>query len=164
MLLCPVNVKRVIILHLSHPNVMGMTGKPTRYSSMFCIANDWSEDQCKKYLASSLTGDTVYVLAGKDIRSWTNSDLCRAIEEKYGVSNSQYVNRNRLCRVTQRSGQTIQQLADGITKLARHSFSSVQEEENLAVDDFIDAINDAITITIYVNISWKSSLEIFDKP
>ena len=107
------------------------------------VANDWNDEQSVKYLASSLTGDAVYVLAQKPVRSWSFSELCDALEERYGLTNSAFVNRSKLRRITQKQGQSIQEVADEILKLVRCSFSGhVREHDKIAVDYFIDAMGD----------------------
>ena len=107
------------------------------------VANDWNDEESVKYLASSLTGDAVYVLAQKPVRSWSFIELCDALEERYGLTNSAFVNRSKLRRTTQKQGQSIQEVADEILKLVRCSFlGHVREHDKIAVDYFIDAIGD----------------------
>ena len=107
------------------------------------VANDWDDEQSAKYLASSLTGDAVYVLAQKPVRSWSFSELCYALEERYGLTNSAFVNRSKLRRISQQKGQSMQQVADEILKKVGCSFSAPPREHDIiAVDYFIDAIQD----------------------
>ena len=136
------------------PRPMTFTSKPPKFSGQdwesyilqfnsCAIANDWDEEQCVKYLAASLEGDAVYVLAEKPLRVWTFRDLCNALEETYGLTNSAFVNRSKLRRIAQREGQSIQQVADEILKLVRCSFAGSPAEHNrMAVGYFIDALKD----------------------
>ena len=133
---------------------MTFTSKPPKFNgsdwegyllqfNSCAVANDWDDEQSVKYLASSLTGDAVYVLAQKPVRAWTFTELCDALEERYGLTNSAFVNRSKLRRIAQHQGQTIQQVADEILKLVRCSFSAPpREHDRIAVDYFIDAISD----------------------
>ena len=107
----------------SKPKAMTFTSKPPKFDgrdwegyilqfNSCAVANDWDDEQSVKYLASSLTGDAVYVLAQKPVRSWSFSELCYALEERYGLTNSAFVNRSKLRRISQQKGQSIQQVAD----------------------------------------------------
>ena len=60
----------------SEPKPMTFTSKPPKFDgtdwkgyilqlNSCAVANDWDDEQSVKYLASSLTGDAVYVLAQK---------------------------------------------------------------------------------------------------
>ena len=81
------------------------------------VANDWDVEMRKKYLASSLTGDAMYVLAEKEIREWSFKELCQTLE-KIWVSKFGYIDCSSLRRFLQKPIQPLQQLADEIPNLS----------------------------------------------
>ena len=79
----------------------------------------------------------------RPVRSWSLCELCYALEERYCLTNSAFVNRSKLRRISQQKEQSIQQVADEFLKLVRCSFSAPPREHDIiAVDYFIDAIQD----------------------
>ena len=107
------------------------------------MANEWSDEQCAKYLAACLVGDAAHTLALRDDYMWTFGELFEALDERYGQTGSQFLVRSKLRRIKQAPNQGLQSLADEIVKLVRVCAHSQREHDRLAVDSFIEALNDS---------------------
>ncbi|KAK3083388.1 hypothetical protein FSP39_021383 [Pinctada imbricata] len=108
--------------------------------------NGWSYQSKSLYLAGSLSGGARALL--NDIETAKQRDfdsVVEALNKRYGTINRAEVYKTELQTRVRRKGETIPELAQSITKLAKKAYPNTTKEmiEVLALDYFTDALTDS---------------------
>ena len=108
--------------------------------------NGWDESTKALYLASSLTGNARSLLCElSELQKRDYYGLVDTLRRRYGTQNKAEIFRSQLKSITRKEGQSIADLAQSVKKLTRQAYPDAHSDliEILALDHFIDSLNDA---------------------
>ncbi|XP_060600413.1 uncharacterized protein LOC132753887 [Ruditapes philippinarum] len=108
--------------------------------------NGWGYSQKSLYLASSLTGGARSLLSEMNERERRDfNSLEEKLKARFGSENKAEVFRTQLKTRTRGKNETIPEMAQSIRKMTRQAYPTASQDviEALALDNFIDALNDS---------------------
>ncbi|KAK3083346.1 hypothetical protein FSP39_020349 [Pinctada imbricata] len=108
--------------------------------------NGWSYQSKSLHLAGSLSGEARSLLNDLEPAKQRDFDsVVEALNNRYGTINRAEVYKTELQTRVRRKGETIPELAQAITKLAKKAYPNTTKEmiEVLALDYFTDALTDS---------------------
>ena len=108
--------------------------------------NSWSYNDTSLYLASSLSGSARSLLNELNPRERRDfNSLVEKLQTRYGSENKSEVFRTQLKTRTRSKTESISELAHAVKKMTRQAYPTGSPDviESLAIDNFIDALNDS---------------------
>ena len=108
------------------------------------LVNRWDEEQSAEYLAASLQGDALRVLANGNLRGrkHTYQELVALLSRRFGQSRLAESFLVELRHRRQRPRESLQEVAQSVHELAAKAYPDILEEslDRLEVNHFMDAI------------------------
>lgn len=104
--------------------------------------NGWDDDEALRILVTRLSGPASIVLRQRSVRSWTYTDAIAALDLHYTSNRSEFMVKSKLKGLRQLPGESVQDFALKIYKIAGGTFETQMQEDYELMDHFTYGLRD----------------------